>query len=54
MRALGAVVLAAGASERFGANNKLLVNIDGEPFIRRLVREIIGSGITEVVVHFEA
>jgi molybdenum cofactor cytidylyltransferase len=49
MRALGAVVLAAGASERFGADNKLLVNINGEPLIRRVVREIIGSGITELV-----
>jgi molybdenum cofactor cytidylyltransferase len=50
MNALGAVVLAAGASERFGAENKLLSNIDGEPLIRSVVQEIIGSGIAEVVV----
>ena len=50
MRALGAVVLAAGASERFGAENKLLTDIAGEPLIRRVVRETIGSGIAEVVV----
>jgi molybdenum cofactor cytidylyltransferase len=50
MHALGAVVLAAGASERFGAENKLLANIDSEPLIRRLVQEIISSGIAEVVI----
>jgi molybdenum cofactor cytidylyltransferase len=50
MNALGAIVLAAGASERFGAENKLLSNIDSEPLIRRVVKEIIGSGITEVVI----
>jgi molybdenum cofactor cytidylyltransferase len=50
MGALGAVVLAAGASERFGADNKLLVNIAGELLIRRVVQEIIGSGIAEVVI----
>lgn len=50
MRALGAIVLAAGASERFGVANKLLVSIDGNPLIRRVVVEIIGSGVAEVVV----
>ena len=50
MYALGAVVLAAGASERFGVHNKLLVDIDGEPLIRHVVRVIIDSGIAEVVV----
>jgi molybdenum cofactor cytidylyltransferase len=50
MRSLGAIVLAAGASERFGAENKLLADISGQPLIRRVVREVIGSGIAEVVV----
>jgi molybdenum cofactor cytidylyltransferase len=50
MRALGAVVLAAGMSERFGTENKLLADIDGDPLIRNVVREVIGSGIAEVVV----
>lgn len=50
MRALGAVVLAAGASERFGAENKLLADIGGDLLIHNVVREVIGSGIAEVVV----
>jgi molybdenum cofactor cytidylyltransferase len=49
MCALGAVVLAAGASERFGAENKLLADINSEPLIRRVVKAIIGSGIAEIV-----
>jgi molybdenum cofactor cytidylyltransferase len=50
MRALGAVVLAAGTSERFGAENKLLADIDNESLIRHVVQAIIGSGIAEVVI----
>ncbi|MEI9899693.1 MAG: NTP transferase domain-containing protein [Hyphomicrobium sp.] len=30
---IGAVVLAAGASRRFGEDNKLLAQIDGRPLI---------------------
>ncbi|HEX2335158.1 MAG TPA: nucleotidyltransferase family protein [Hyphomicrobiaceae bacterium] len=50
MRALGAVVLGAGMSERFGTENKLLADIGGDPLIRNVVREVIGSGIADVVV----
>ena len=50
MHRIGAVVLAAGASERFGAENKLLVKIGGVPLIRSVVLAIFGSGIVEVVV----
>ena len=31
MRALGAVLLGAGMSERFGTENKLLADIGGDP-----------------------
>ena len=34
MAEIGAVLLAAGASQRFGADNKLLANIGGKPLIR--------------------
>jgi molybdenum cofactor cytidylyltransferase len=46
---IGAVLLAAGASQRFGANNKLLANIWSKPLIRWVAEEIVSSG-TEVVV----
>ncbi len=50
MRALAAIVLAAGRSERFGIENKLLADIGGDSLIRNVVREVIGSGMAEVIV----
>jgi molybdenum cofactor cytidylyltransferase len=50
MRALGAIVLAAGPSERFGAENKLLADIGGDALIRVVVRAVLGAGIADVVV----
>lgn len=50
MRELGAVVLAAGASERFGAENKLLAAFEGVPLILRVVGEVARSGVGETVV----
>jgi molybdenum cofactor cytidylyltransferase len=50
MRALGAIVLAAGPSERFGADNKLLADIGGNALIRVTVGAIVGAGIPDVVV----
>jgi molybdenum cofactor cytidylyltransferase len=50
MCALGAIVLAAGKSERFGTENKLLAEVGGDRLIRKVVREALGSGIEEVVV----
>ncbi len=49
MRALGAIVLAAGPSERFGTENKLLVDIGGDALIRVVVGAVIGAGIADVV-----
>ena len=47
---IGAVLLAAGASHRFGTGNKLLANIGGKPLIRWLAEEITHNGAGEVVV----
>lgn len=50
MARIGAVVLAAGASRRFGATSKLLADVGGEPLIRRVMREVVRSGVAETVV----
>jgi molybdenum cofactor cytidylyltransferase len=47
---LGAVLLAGGASRRFGAENKLLAEIDGTPIVARVARQILAGGVSEVVV----
>jgi molybdenum cofactor cytidylyltransferase len=46
---IGAVVLAAGASTRMGAN-KLLLPVEGEPMVHRTVRRAIDAGCDPVVV----
>jgi molybdenum cofactor cytidylyltransferase len=50
MAEIDAVLLAAGASQRFGADNKLLANIEGKPLIRWVAEEIMHSGAEAVVV----
>lgn len=45
-----AVVLAAGSSARMGGPNKLLLDILGEPLVRRTVRTVLASGVQETVV----
>jgi molybdenum cofactor cytidylyltransferase len=44
-----AVVLAAGASSRMG-RHKLLLPLDGEPLVRRTVRQICDAGFDDVLV----
>jgi molybdenum cofactor cytidylyltransferase len=45
------IVLAAGASTRMGPTvNKLLLQVDGEPMIRRVVRQALEAGLAPVVV----
>jgi molybdenum cofactor cytidylyltransferase len=46
---VSAVVLAAGASTRMGAQ-KLLLPLGGEPIVRRTVRQICDTGVDEVLV----
>ena len=47
---IGAVVLAAGQSRRMGALNKLLIEVDGEPMVRRVAAAALASRAEPVVV----
>ena len=47
---VAAVLLAAGSSERFGRDNKLLAEIGGEPLLRRVTRVVIEAGLSEIIV----
>lgn len=49
-KSVGAIVLAAGQSRRMGEQNKLLVNIDGMPMVRRCVVALQAGGINDVLV----
>lgn len=44
MAKVGAVLLAAGPSVRFGTSNKLLANIRGRPLIHVVAETIVGGG----------
>lgn len=44
-----AVLLAAGASTRFGRENKLLADLGGEPLVARVAGALLDSRIAEVV-----
>jgi len=48
-RRFAAIVLAAGASTRMGAANKLLAPIDGEPLVRRVVRALDGLPFVDTI-----
>ena len=47
--AVAGVVLAAGSSTRLG-RNKLLLELDGEPLVRRAARVAVEAGLAPVVV----
>jgi molybdenum cofactor cytidylyltransferase len=47
---IAAILLAAGASRRMGADNKLLLPIAGEAMIRRAARTLLASCATSVTV----
>lgn len=47
---IAVIVLAAGSSRRFGAENKLLVEIDARPLVTRVIEAIEAAGITRVIV----
>lgn len=44
-----AILLAAGASRRFGAENKLLARIGGEALVERVARRLAEAGFAETV-----
>lgn len=48
--AIGGVLLAAGMSSRMGTRNKLLVEIDGVPMVRRAAEAMIEGGVRQLVV----
>ena len=49
-RRIAAIVLAAGASQRFGPKNKLLEEIDGLPLVAHATDAAIGAGADPVLV----
>jgi molybdenum cofactor cytidylyltransferase len=48
--AVAGILLAAGSSQRFGAGNKLLANVDGRPLIFWVASHLTRSHVHEVVV----
>ena len=46
---IAAIVLAAGASHRMGTN-KMLLELDGEPLVRRACRRALAAGLAPVIV----
>lgn len=47
---VGAVLLAGGASRRFGARNKLLVEIEGTALLRRIAERILAADLAPAIV----
>lgn len=47
---VAAVILAGGASRRFGADNKLLADVDGQPLLRRVAHALLSSRAGRVIV----
>lgn len=49
-RRIGAALLAAGQSERFEGDNKLLAMVDGTPIVRHAAETLVASDVEDVVV----
>ena len=47
---IASLVLAAGLSRRFGEENKLLHEVEGEPVVARVVRAHLEAGLSPLVV----
>src|SRR5579872_6121589 len=50
MISIAAIILAAGESKRWGADNKLLAQVDGQPMVLRTVRTVLDSKARPVVI----
>ena len=50
MAGIGAVLLAAGASTRYAAGNKLLAELSGKPLVAHPAEAIAAAGLDEIVV----
>jgi molybdenum cofactor cytidylyltransferase len=46
---VSAVILAGGLARRMG-REKVLLTVDGEPLVRRVVREVVALGLSEILV----
>lgn len=47
---IGAVLLAAGAGSRMGHKPKSLLQLDGQPLIKRMVNHLLQAGVSQLVV----
>ena len=47
---IAAIILAAGRSERMGADNKLLADIGGKPMVSHVVENVVQSGANPIIV----
>jgi molybdenum cofactor cytidylyltransferase len=47
---VAAILLAAGESRRWGADNKLLALVDGQPMIRRTAEALLKSAVRPILV----
>jgi molybdenum cofactor cytidylyltransferase len=47
---IAGVLLAAGTSSRYGDENKLLAELDGEPLVRHAARTLLAASVDPVVV----
>lgn len=50
MSTVSGILLAAGMSRRMGGLNKLLLEVDGRPLLRRSAEMLLGSRLAELVV----
>ena len=50
MSTVSAILLAAGESRRMNGINKLMLAVEGEPLLRRMVKTLLASHLAEVVV----
>lgn len=50
MSEIGAVLLAAGRSERFGAENKLLASLDDRPVVQHVAQTVLRASLADQLV----